>query len=71
MMPLDVYIYRIPLPTKVKGVILQRDETIIFVNEYLNESEQRKAIEHELKHYKHDHVYDLRSVGRVERDAAI
>lgn len=67
----DVYIYKIPLPTKVRGVLLQREETIIFVNEYLNEREQRRAIEHELNHYEHDHVYDLRPVGTVERDAVI
>lgn len=68
----DVYIYSVPLPMQVKGVTVQTpDCCIIFVNDYLSEREKRKAIRHELEHYEHDHVYDLRSVGYVEKDAVI
>lgn len=66
---MDLYIYAVPLPAKVKGVLVQKEEAIIFVNDYLTEEEQRKAIAHELSHYKFDHVYDMRSVGRVEQEA--
>lgn len=65
---IDVYIYRYPLPSKVKGVLLERDDYIVFVNEYLSETEQAKAIKHELKHIEYGHIYDLRNVGAVERE---
>lgn len=66
----DAYIYKVPLPSKIPGVtVFLPDCTVIFINAYLTPEIQKRAISHELNHYKFDHAYDLRSVARLEEEA--
>jgi hypothetical protein len=66
----DVFIYKVPLPAKIKGAtILKDDDYIVFINELLSEISQEKALNHELRHIKHNHLYDLRSVKVCEVEA--
>lgn len=66
----DVYIYAVPLPTKVRGMTVSRpDCTVVFINAYLTPELQGKTVEHELKHVEFDHAYDLRGVARLEEEA--
>ena len=66
----QVYIYAAPLPSKVKGVIVERlNDIIIFVNENLSDEEQKAAAEHELRHFREAHVWDIRGVGELEGES--
>lgn len=67
----DVFIYRVELPTKIKGnITILNGDYLIFINSLLKEETQFKALRHELAHYKLDHMYDeLKDVLTCEREA--
>lgn len=53
----DVFIHRVSLPPKVKGLVVKRDDDyIVFINEALSDAEQQKAVRHELQHIMHVHL---------------
>lgn len=55
----NVYVYRIPLPGKVKGLtVLKNGDYIVFINENLCEETQNIALQHELRHIKYNHLYN-------------
>lgn len=68
----EVYIYAVALPSKVKGVTIERlNDIIVFVNANLTEEEQNKAAKHELRHVERCHVRDMRGVAELEIEAAV
>ena len=55
----DTYIYTVALPGHVKGVTVLKDsDYIVLINEALSEREREKALQHELRHIKKNHLYD-------------
>ena len=69
----DVFIHRVALPPKVKGLIIKRnDDYIIFINEALSDAEQRKAILHELSHLENYHLeQDILSAPECENQITL
>lgn len=65
----DVFIKKAPLPAKIRGVTIVRDDDyIVIVNENLSPSACRKAVQHEIRHIKRGHFYSDDTVGRNEQD---
>lgn len=56
----DVFVRLLKLPNKVKGVTVTDSDGAycVFVNSEISENEQKKALEHELKHIKLQHFYN-------------
>ena len=53
----DIFIHRVSLPPKVKGLVVKRnDDYIVFINEALSDAEQQKAVRHELEHLRQVHL---------------
>ena len=65
----DVFIRKAPLPAKIRGVTIVRDDDyIVIVNENLSPSARRKAVQHEIRHIKRGHFYSDDTVGYNEQD---
>ena len=65
----DVFIKKAPLPAKIRGVTIVRDDDyIVIVNENLSPSARRNAIQHEIRHIKRGHFYSDDTVGYNEQD---
>jgi len=65
----DVFIKKAPLPAKIRGVTIVRDDDyIVIVNENLSPSACRKAVQHEIRHIKRGHFYSDDTAGRNEQD---
>lgn len=56
----DVFVRVLKLPNKVKGVTVTDSDGAycVFVNSEISANEQKKALEHELKHIKLQHFYN-------------
>ena len=68
----DVFIHRVSLPGKVRGVTAVKDgDYIVFVNENLCDQTQAKAVAHELLHIKLNHFYNEKTAVENEREAAV
>lgn len=67
----DVYIRFIPLPISVEGSVLPNEDMTfdIYINANLCSEKQKAVLEHELKHIKNDHLWDLRPVYIIEGEA--
>ena len=62
----DVFIKKAPLPAKIRGVTIVRDDDyIVIVNENLSPSACRIAVQHEIRH---GHFYSDDTAGRNEQD---
>lgn len=68
---LDVFVRVIPLPRGSKGAVVPNEDATydIYINANLCLTEQRKALAHELRHIKNDHLYDGRPIGAIEEEA--
>ena len=65
----DVFIKKAPLPAKIRGVTIVRDDDyIVMVNEHLSPSARRKAIQHEIRHIKRGHFDNDDPAGANEQD---
>ena len=65
----DVFIKKAPLPAKIRGVTIGRDDDyIVIVNENLSPSARRKAVQHEIRHIKRGHFYSDDTASRNEQD---
>ena len=67
----DVFVRVLKLPNKVKGVTVTDSEGAycVFVNSEISSAEQKKALEHELKHIKLQHFYNKLPVFINENEA--
>ena len=66
----DVFAYALPLSGAAKAcVVMKNGDFIILVNSNLCQETQEKAFSHELEHINHDHFYDYRYVGVLEKEA--
>lgn len=55
----QIFIKKIALPAKVKGMAVEiEDDFFVFVNENLSLKAQHRAADHELRHVKLDHFYN-------------
>lgn len=65
----NVFIRKAPLPAKIRGVTIVRDDDyIVIVNENLSPSARRKAVQHEIRHIKRGHFYSEDPAGYIEQD---
>ena len=65
----EVYIYKVPLPGKIKGcVAVKDDDYIVFINESLSEEQGKKALDHELDHIRKRHQYTEKPAVQCERE---
>ena len=69
----EVFIYNVPLPPKVNGLVVKRDDDyIVFINEALSEAEQRRAVLHELSHISDAHIeQDIFSAAECESEITL
>lgn len=60
----DVYVRLLPLPQTVSGVTVSNgDDTYsVYINNRLCEAKRNAALDHELRHIKENHLYDLNPV---------
>ena len=67
-----VFIYRIYMPGKVRGVTVAApdDDFVVLINDALCPEIQRAAAEHELRHIKLDHFYGDEPVVIDEMEAS-
>ena len=67
----DIIIRYIPMPATIKAYTLtdDNDDFNVYVNSTLNSIQQKKAVEHELRHIKADHFYRDTSVCQDEKEA--
>lgn len=67
----DVFVRVLKLPNKVKGVTVTDSEGAycVFVNSEISSDEQKRALEHELKHIKLQHFYNNLPVFINENEA--
>ena len=67
----DFYVRFVPFPLTVKGVTVVNDDGTfdIYINSNLDEIQQEKALNHELKHIKKDHFYSVKDIKVVEKEA--
>ncbi len=65
----DVFVRLISLPPTVKGVTLPNPDGTysVYINNCLSCEVQQKALEHELCHIEHDHLYSNEPVAAAER----
>lgn len=56
----DVFVRVLKLPNKVKGVTITDSDGAycVFVNSEISSEEQKRALEHELRHIKLQHFYN-------------
>ncbi len=68
----DVYIYRVPLPSKTKGVTVIKDSNyVVLINNLLCPETQDRALHHELEHIGYDHLYDdCKDIVQCEAEAS-
>jgi hypothetical protein len=77
----DVYVYRIALPAKVRGITVVNDDAsyTVYINSNLSPEMQAETEAHERYHIDHDHLYapdditrqESMAVLRPEEDAAL
>ena len=65
--PIDVNVYVVPLPPRIKSFICERDGYVtICINECLSENAREKAYEHEMYHLEHDDLHSDLPTGLIE-----
>ena len=59
----------VDLPIKIKGICSVDCEGFytIYINLKLSSTEQQRAIEHELQHYKQEHFYSFEKLKILEK----
>jgi len=63
----DVRVYVVPLPSRIKSFICERNGYVtICINECLSEDARVKAYEHEMYHLEHDDLHSELSTGLIE-----
>ena len=68
----DYYVRQLPMPNTIHGFVAPNDDGTfsIYINSNLDISQQRKALEHEIRHIKKDHFYtDEKDIKTVENEA--
>ena len=67
----DIFIRYVKLPASVKAFTMTdgNDDYNVYVNSELNSIEQKKAIDHEIRHINGDHFYRETTVYTDENDA--
>lgn len=67
----DIFIRKIELPLKIKGVTVldENGDYNVYINILLSDYVQRVATKHELNHIKKGHFYDFNSVAQNELEA--
>ena len=65
--PIDVSVYVVPLPPRIKSFICERNGYVtICINESLSPDARRRAYEHELYHLEHDDLHSDLPTGLIE-----
>ena len=66
-----IYVRYVALPRKIEAVVLPNDDSSfdIYINSVLCDYVQRKALQHEIRHIKENHLYNSDPVVINERDA--
>jgi Zn-dependent peptidase ImmA (M78 family) len=64
----DVFIHVIPLPVSVRGVTVtdENNDYNIYINANLSQDQQKKALEHELKHIERDDFESFEDIREIE-----
>lgn len=64
----DYFIYYLPLPLSVRGIVTPNSDTTfsIFINSRLSDAEKRKAFRHELRHIERDDFYNGQPLQQIE-----
>ena len=68
----DVFVREIPMLPHIRGVTVPNDDGTfsIYINASLSEEARREALEHEIYHIRHDHLYQSElHVSSCERNA--
>ena len=67
----DIIIRYVPLPASIKAYTLtdDNDDYNVYVNSALNSIEQKKALQHELRHIEGDHFFRGSTVASDEKEA--
>ncbi len=67
----EAFVRLLPLPLPVRGVVLPNNDGTfdIYINANLTDLQQKAALEHELKHIKKNHLYDVNPVWVNEAEA--
>lgn len=68
----DYFVRQFPMPATVRGFVAPNDDGTfsIYINSNLDAMQQRKTLEHELKHIKKDHFYTPeKDIKAVEDEA--
>ena len=69
----DVFVREIPMLPHIRGVTVPNDDGTfsIYINASLSAEARREALEHEIYHIRHDHLYQSElHVSSCEKDAA-
>jgi Zn-dependent peptidase ImmA (M78 family) len=64
----DVFIHVISLPVSVRGVTVtdENNDYNIYINANLSQDQQKKALEHELKHIERDDFESFEDIREIE-----
>lgn len=67
----DYFVYMVSLPKKVEGVTVPNNDGTysVYINKDLSESVQQAALDHELEHIQHDHLYSTKPIKAIEKEA--
>lgn len=68
---IDVFIRFVPLPIEVEGIVMPNEDFTfdVYINANLCPRKQKETVEHELKHIKKGHHWDLNPVWLNEKEA--
>lgn len=68
----DYFVRQFPMPITIHGFVAPNDDGTfsIYINSNLDTFQQKKALDHELKHIKKDHFYTFdKDIKTVEDEA--
>lgn len=67
----DYFVYMVSLPKKVEGVTVPNNDGTytVYINKDLPENVQQAALDHELEHIQHDHLYSNKPIKAIEKEA--
>lgn len=65
------FVRLLPLPSSVEGVVLPNDDGTydVYINSVLPVEKRRDALAHEIRHIKHDHLYENKPIRLIEEEA--
>lgn len=66
----DIYIHETRLPYKIRAMVMAEGHSgdyVICVNDYLSDEAKLKAIEHEMRHIKEEHLYSEECAVNIEK----